>query len=430
MLNEKTALEQVVKEKKLPMPDLPSEVEKLKRQIAEFKEHTAWRPTDDQLEHPQDAQTSRSSHKNVDINFSAQIPVSENLYEIPIKIVNQTNNSTNSMKTVSHKGHNNAALANDKPVNGSIVQTVEQNGGGGGKIKARSLGVINSVENFQLMQKPLAEPLSGDALKSSTAKIASPKSSQASDAAKLNAPIAPAPDQLKVSSTTAANRKAEENFGKPKAKQVPSGVVPIQANLEDIINQSLDNSQHAANGNENAARNNRYVNVVDEVGGGGVAADATNPKLDKKKAPAANHATNNDDNVAHEVNDNNDFIMYDRNHKDHMQAALGDANINAINNAAEEDMNLYDNKFNVAKPNENGDELEAGPKADGNKVAQDDSNKLLNEIDGDQGRVAYEDDAHLEEQQEEEDGKLKMEKFKRLQKLRQMFLLNRIFHRR
>lgn len=410
MLNENTALQQVVKEKKLAVPILPSEVEKLKRQIAEFKEHTAWRPTDDQLEHPQDAQTSRSSHKNVDINFSAQIPVSENLYEIPIKIVNQTNNSTNSMQTVSHKRHGNA-LANDKPVIGSIVQSVGQNGGG--KVKARSLGVINSVENFQLMQKPLAEPLSGDAFKSSTAKIASPKTSQASDATKFNAPIAPAPDQLKVSSTTAANRKAEENFGKPKAKQVPSGVVPIQANLEDIINQSLDNSQHAANGNENVARNNRYVNVVDEVGG--VAADATNPKLDKKKT--AIHPANNDDNVAHEVNDNNDFIMYDRSHKDHMQAALGDANINAINNAAEEDMNLYDNKFNLAKPNENGDELEAAQKADGIKVAQDDSNKLLNEIDGDQGRVAYEDDAHLEEQQEEEDGKIRMETFKRLPKL-------------
>jgi len=258
--------------------------------------------------------------------------------------------------------------------------------------------VINSVENFQLMQKPLAESLSGDALKSSTAKIVSSKSSQA---AKFNVPIAPAPDQLKVSSTTAANRKAEENFGRPKAKQVPNGVVPIQANLEDIINQSLDNSQHAANGNENAARNNRYVNVVDEVVG--AAADAVNPKLDKKKSPVAVHPANNDDNVAHEVNDNNDFIMYDRSHKDHMQAALGAANINAINNAAEEDMNLYDNKFNLAKPNENGDELETAQKVDGNKLAQEDSNKLLNEIDGDQGRVVYEDDAHLEEQEDEDD---------------------------
>lgn len=388
------------------MPDLPSEVEKLKRIIAEFKEHTDWRPTDYQLEHPQDVQTARTSQKNVDISFSAQIPVSQNLYEIPIKHGNQTAINTNSMQAIEHQKQNNALDNNNKPLNGTIVQTVGQNGGG--NIKARSLGVINSVENFQLMQKPLAEPLASDALKSSTAKIASAKTSEASIVAKFNAPIAPAPDQVKASSTTAANRKAEENFGKPKAKQVPNGVVPIQENLEDIINQNVDNSQAAANGNENAARNNRYVNVVDEVGGAAASAvaDAINSKIDKKKAAAVGQQTNNDDNVAQEVNDNNDFIMYDRSHKDHMQAALGDANINAINNAAEEDLNLYDNKFNLAKPNENGDELDTAHKGDSNKLqAQDDSNKLMNEIDGDQGRVGYEDDGHLEEQQEEEDGK-------------------------
>lgn len=378
------------------------------------------------MEHPQGVQTPKSISKH-DINFSAQIPVSENMYQIPIKIVNHTNsNSTNSMQT--------PPLANVNSVNSIIngVQTGFNNNNGVGNqiihnnsnknninnnsnVGPLNAGVINSVENFQLMQKPLADPLAGDNLKSSTAKIsnASPKTSEASANEKLfNAPNAPMPEQLKVSSTTAAtNRKAaEENFGKPKAKQVPNGVVPIQVNLEEMMNRNQDSSQNGPNGNENAAKNNRYVNVVDE------AADSINAgNAERKKSAAAVAAVaavqnNNEaiDNVAHEVNDNNDFIVYDRSHKDHIQAVLGDNNnkYHAINNAAEEDMNLYDNKVNLAKPIDDGDELGLMHRNDDSKLlAHHDSNKLLNEINGDEGRVAYGDDAHLEEQMEEEDGK-------------------------
>lgn len=411
-----------MKEKKYAMPDLPSEIERLTRQIAQFKEHTAWRPSanDDvvssaaanQMEHPQDVQTQRTSNNKHDISFSAQIPVSDNLYQIPIKIVNHINSSSTQNNSMP------AAIDNvnliDRNVN-SITNSLSNGldphlGGDGGDKKAfdnhrkHNLGVINSVENFQLMQKPLADPLPIAASQSSTtAKISNAKTSEASVNGKFEIPNAPIPDQLKLSSTTSANRRAEENFGKQRLKQVPNGVVPIQTNLEEMINRDVD----ASYPNESAAQNNRYVNV----------ADAMVANAERKKAAVA-AVQNNDakDNVAHEVNDNNDFIVYERSHKEHMPAALGDNKFNVINNAAEEDMNLYDNnKFNLAKANaehgNDGDLNFAGHKRnDGGKLlahnANNDNGKFLNEIDADGGRVGYADgdEAHLEEQMEEDDG--------------------------
>lgn len=215
LLNEKLTLEKVAKGQKIPQPILQSDVDRLTKQIADFKEHCAWRPDDssNQMEHPQSSQTQKSAGKHADINFSAQIPVSENLYQIPMKIVNHTNISTNSMQTVLAIGNNN--LDNIKTID-RVVRANEPNGGGGGNGVVRNAGVINSVENFQLMQKPLADPSPVDRVKTSTAKISSQvsKTSEGGERGTFNAPNAPMPDQLKASSTTAASRKAEENFGR------------------------------------------------------------------------------------------------------------------------------------------------------------------------------------------------------------------------
>lgn len=420
MLNDKAILEKVVNEKNIAMPELPSEIDRLQHQIEQYKEHTAWRPStiDDptasasgavnQMEHPQDVQTNRASNNKHDINFSEQISVSDNLYQIPMKILNHNGSSSTTNNSMS------AAVDNvnliDRNINSNAYSHLGYlgDGGGGRQIVADShkqnhLGVINSVENFQLMQKPLGDPLANAAQpSSSTAKIGNAKTSEASLNGKFEIPNAPMPEQLKLSSTTAANRRAEENFGKPRAKQVPNGVVPIQVNLEEMINRDFDST------NENAAQNNRYVNVADAM----VAAN-----VERKKAAVAAVQNNdaNDANVAREVNDNNDFIVYDRSHKGHMPAAPGDNKFNVINNAAEEDMNLYDNNhnhFHLAKANgargDDGDMAGQRHRDGAKQIAHNGLNangKLLNEIDADGGRVAYADgadDAHMEEQLEEE----------------------------
>lgn len=413
-----------MKEKKYAMPEMPSQIERLQRQIDLFKEHTAWRPPADsddtgaaanQMEHPHDVQTQQNNNNNNnkhDINFSAQIPVSDNLYKIPIKIVNHdnsgsTNNNNNSMPA----DVDNLNL-NDKNNVISNVYTSKSNGfidtqlGDGNlmnivKPNKSLLGVINSVENFQLMQKPLAEPLAGAA---STAKIGHVKTSEASDNGKLELPNAPMPEQLKVSSTTAANRiaHAEENFGKPRPKPVPHGVVPIQVNLEEMINRDFDANQ--ANENGAAQSNNRYGNVADAM-------MAVNAERKKAAVAAVQNNDANDANVAHEVNDNNDFIVYERSHKEHMPVALGDNKFNVINNAAEEDLNLYDNNNNNINNHINKNHI--GGNEAGKSLGRHGLNngKLANEIEADGGRMgAYADgdEAHMEEQllEEGEDGRL------------------------
>ena len=155
------------------------------------------------------------------------------------------------------------------------------------------------------------------------------------------------------------------------------------------------------------------------------------------------------------MNDNDFNIIDDKNHKDHLQQVLDDEKININNdnhnsinnninngnnnnninnnnnNAAEEDTNLYDNKltFNLQKPNDVDLDLQIINKhisSNNNennninindkkhkKIINESNNnkylknkeKLLNEIAGDQGKVAeYPEDIHLEEQVEEDDG--------------------------
>lgn len=172
-------------------------------------------------------------------------------------------------------------------------------------------------------------------------------------------------------------------------------------NLEEIMNRNQDVSQNGPNGD---VKNNRYANVVDDFGRIGSDA-AANGKTDIRKAAAVVQNNEVNDNGAHEVNDNNDFIVDERSHKGHMHDALGDNKLHAINNAAEEDMNLYDHKFNLAKPKEAGDGSDARNNNGDGKHLDKNDNKLLNEIDGDQGKVVYPDEIRMEEQLEEEDGK-------------------------
>lgn len=387
-------------------------------QIAQFKEHCAWRP-ENQLNAPQPETDKRSSTaKTVEVNFNAQIPVSENLYKISINNANQIDPKTNNLQNVNI--NNNDRLPSDK--NNAKFRNNE-NGGGDGSAhndintyRKMSDNLIHSVENFQfIVDSPLNKAASSTAKNNAAAvspAASNRKTSEANDG-KFNAPNAPMPEQLRVSSTTAASKKQDENkAGKLKApKPVPNGVVPIQ---EETLIKSLENAPDPSDNEANEANeNNRYANVVDEVGKSDaknlneVSAVGAAPPENVKEKLGDLQNVNDNDNAAHEVNDNNDFVVVDRNHKDHFNDQTNNKNV--INNAAEEDMNLYENRLNLVKPNvlenhqdrQDEDDLQVINKEDGKLGNKD--NKLLNEIDGDQGKVAYPDE-HLEEQLEEEDG--------------------------
>lgn len=366
-----------------------AEIERLRKEITGFTMHCSWRPESVASEHVAHAQ-AHTSKKSNDKNFNAQILVSRNLYKIQLGTDNHTNEKQS--KTGVNSIHSNVGNGGDGSVNSPNTYSVN---------KHDADVIINSVENFQLVPKPLI----GINLRSSTTTTTPTSRRKTSEATndKLNeAPIAPMPDQApRTSSTTVANRKT--NGTVPRARQskpVPDGVVPIQSSFDELMIRNLD--QKAETPNEN----NRYVNVVDEA-----VDDANNKKkLDndsiKKKL---NEPQNDNDNGAREVNDdNNDFVVHDA-HKG------GDG----IKNAAEEDMNLYENKFNLARPIDTDahfhravDDLtiQRGAGVGGNddedaKALNHDNNKLLNEIDGDQGKVVYPDVLHIEEQLEDEDGK-------------------------
>lgn len=341
---------------------------RLEKQIDAYNEHCTWRPDDaiDSFDLQKQQDLIAQQHvKEIDKNFNAQIPVSENLYRIPITIVNHTIASSNRML----------------------------NSGVGNKLSERG-GIINSVENFQIFPKPIVDsnkdvmdepPKIGDERKSSTA--SNSLKSSVSINGELKMPNAPAPtatpgNKLKTSSTT----ETHKFLLKTKTKPIPEGVVPVPEMVNFMMKQNDDM-------NEKESQNDRYSNVVEEIGS------------KKSSDKVVNDVVLNDaDTGAHEVLDNNDFSVddHDRNHKDHLQEVLEDKILN-MNNAAEDDTNIaYDKGLSLGKVNGDPD-LKNVHKDD--KLMQ--NNKLLNELDADQGKVAEyrEDDLHLEQAEEEGDGK-------------------------
>ncbi|XP_037036220.1 uncharacterized protein LOC119074303 isoform X2 [Bradysia coprophila] len=223
-------------------------------------------------------------------------------------------------------------------------------------------------------------PRNGDERKSSTSPNA--LKSSASNNGELKMPNAPVPtatpsNKLKTSSTTETSKFQS----KTKSKPIPEGVVPVPEMVDFMLNKNDDLS-------EKGSQNDRYSNVVlDEIGG-----------AKKSSDKVVNEVVVNDaDTGAHEVLDNNDFLVDDRNHKDHLQEVLEDKLLN-MNNAAEDDTNnAYDKGLNLGKVIGDSDVHKDG------KAVQ--NNKLLNELDADQGKVPEyrEDDLHLEQAEEEGD---------------------------
>ncbi|XP_062565148.1 uncharacterized protein DDB_G0290685 isoform X1 [Armigeres subalbatus] len=290
-------------------------------------------------------------------NFAEQISVSQDLYKIPVVLSNRTN----------HIGSLPEGSPNDQQLDGHgvIAKPFEIND----QIKPKpgsavDGGVINSVENFQMIPKPLPLVSTNEEnkkqiaqasnvlqqpqlMKTSTSIPASLNKKTSERNSNFQVPILAAPtvippDGAKSSSsttstTTPSNGSVRKPASKLRTKTLPVGVVPFPDNMEDLMKVEENNSENAIN--------NRYLNVASHQN--------ANAKNEKRARSDKDLNFNNADqeNGAHEVLNDNDFNLggggggaAGANNNQLQQPNLKEANQNG-ENAAEEDTNLYDQRI-------------------------------------------------------------------------------------
>lgn len=286
----------------------------------------------------------------VEKNFNSQILVSPDEYKIPINIKNRTNNNIGS-----HGALNN------------VIIDVQN-------------GIINSVENFQMIPKPIDD---------SSNVLQQPQEVKSASSTTTTTPTSVKRNK-KDSQAVAANEQSKKMLSSTKEsprvmKALPKGVLPIP----DLVK------------NENSPENEV---LKDEV-----KIDDTLNKPQNDFQPG-NEIVNEMENGAQEINDN-DFNIDEKSHRnnndhDHMQELLDQDKNLVINqdNAAEEDM--YDNHKQLNKKgNNNNDEMEL----EINRPVGNKNEKLLNdEILNDHGQEAnkegeYQEDLHIDGQAEQPD---------------------------
>ncbi|XP_058823132.1 uncharacterized protein LOC131684350 isoform X1 [Topomyia yanbarensis] len=364
-------------------------------------------------------------------NFAEQISVSEDLYKIPVVLRNRTNNLG-----VLHGGLAPvfAAIEQDQETRGVIAKPFETNENLKKPNPAAAAvdgGVINSVENFQIIPKPMPlvsndEPdakkqspqannvLQEPVLVKTSTSISSMNKKTSEKNSNLQVPILAVPTvgvpdgnkSSSTSTTTPSSGVAKKTSNKLRSKALPVGVVPFPENMEDLMKPDENNSENAIN--------NRYLNVASHQTANGY--DEKRSRNDKD----LNFMNGNVEleNGAHEVNDNDFNLGGGANNNQLQQPNLKDANQNGENvNAAEEDTNLYDQKLFanplIQQQSQHGDYNDLhhhmGGKREGGKVAI--GEKLINEIVRDHGKEGdnypneMEEDLHLDGPQEaEEDG--------------------------
>lgn len=300
----------------------------------------------------------------VERNFNEQVQVNANTYNIPIHI--QSHNRTLS----------NDSLSNDRSLDFGLKTNISANLGDGAPLKTAitnannepqriNLGIINSVENFQILAKPVQDNNSKQnvlkepgrvKVSSSTATL--DKAELSSKPGKMAAPIAVIPTIVQQSSV------AQKPATSQRSRKLPEGVVPIPESMNELVHSDLGGFDRPGQEASNLLQNGNEV-----------------------------------DTGAHEVNDFN--IIEDRNHHDHVM--IDDEKVNLIdNNAAEvggdKDKHKADEDFDLESINR---DLQLNREDKEKKKKQADTDKFHEEVAGDQGF-----DEHLEEQVEEgEDGK-------------------------
>lgn len=364
-------------------------IHQMKQEIDDYKSHCTWRPVQKIVGPTLLPENKTSTKSSVEKNFSAQIAVSDNLYKIPIKYANNTDKTMGNGINKKHGDGLSTSLQSNTKQTSIAVNTFNTN------------AIINSVENFQLVPKPLVDSFAEAPAQpsASTTNSSLRKTSESADGLNVNVgPNALLPEQSRASSTMVASKKMEE-YKQNKHVKLPNGVVPFQSNLDDMSARGLDTKE------ENLSKpqtNNRYSNIVAE----------SNDENENAKGNDINdslkdlqNGDGNNDMGAREVNDSNDFVVDEHNHHGHFQDTFDHKD--EAGDAAE-DLNVYKVKKLKAKhPNEiqNGsdDDIQVinrvGDMEDDERFPLN-GEQLKNEIKADQGKV------YDEAIQEDEDGKI------------------------
>lgn len=297
--------------------------QQLTEELNEMRKHCDFRLATGNSPIPSSSVASKA--QEVQRSFDEQVLVEENTYQIPIHIQSPgvASNSLNNNLSL-QTSNRTMDLHRDAPLIASSTNPVDAQDIWA---KPKPGGIINSVENFQILPKPLEEQVvssdNENVLKEPVAKES--KSSTATvikhDSKSLDRalPIAIIQEQSSVAAKPASSPQSSATKG---AKKIPDGVVPIPESMNAIFNQE----EPPAN-----IKNARYSNAV--------AADSqllpAVPASEEEQNPVnflLQHG-NEGENRAHEVNDFN--IVEDRNHHDHLQEVLDDAKLVINNNAAE-----------------------------------------------------------------------------------------------
>lgn len=330
----------------------------------------------------------RKSSPSVDTNFNQQIVVSPDVYKLVIA------NSSSLSPPLSTQANSSPSHSLNKKF--TPKESFHVGGDVGDGVKSRhDDGIINSVENFQLIQKSigggggeddqargvLAQPqlLNAKGASSSTSTTTTTTTTESSrNKEKLEGPPLLKAPMLKESSSSTSTSTRTTTLSTKKI-EIPEGVVPFP-----------EQSFLVPEENSNAVEtNNRYGNV-DEVNNKKSTSDVKQDNLNFLNG-------HDDDNEANEVPDN-DFNIDEMNKKSSkvdgkgVGGGGGGADGGNENNNAEEDTNLYEaNKGIFINPGKEGNNAH---KNDGNDL------KLRHEVMDDQGKEGendyHNDDVHLD----------------------------------
>ncbi|XP_018801234.1 PREDICTED: putative leucine-rich repeat-containing protein DDB_G0290503 isoform X1 [Bactrocera latifrons] len=427
--------------------ELQSKVINLENIIAQYEQHCDYKPetksNNEKPLNPPNTLRNTSPRTRIEKSFNEQVPVSAGLYHIDIKLTNKTEEvaSTNTNQTISptnktidsnsnatnveHKENDNENVIL-KAGSDIVAGGVGLDGAGGFlpylSRSNRSL-ILNSVENFQILPKPIEKVADGGESDGKVLnQLRQPPSNQ-SDASANNKLILPLSAPRKAATTEAS--KSEQHVLEvnapikeinntsttssafpplpmpPNPRKLPENVAPIPANFEELLKEDNANlkadlakeadvnaAEEVQKHGNDGAKNNRYANAINEM----------EPKASNKENVIAAANAANEDSGAHEIKDN-EFI--------------NDQNFNL---PANEENNFFDGGVK----NEPAGNVEDKPQGDDNDDDEGlvgavdagdiavknhnllDTNNLNNEVAGDQGKE-FPDELRLEENNEEDE---------------------------
>uniref|UniRef100_A0A034WIV1 Uncharacterized protein n=1 Tax=Bactrocera dorsalis TaxID=27457 RepID=A0A034WIV1_BACDO len=427
--------------------ELQSKVINLEHIIAQYEQHCDYKPetksNNEKPLNPPNTLRNTSPRTRIEKSFNEQVPVSAGLYHIDIKLTNKTEEvvSTNTNQTISPTNKTIASNSNAPNVehkendNENVILKAGSDivaggvglDGVGGFLpylsrSNRSL-ILNSVENFQILPKPIEKVADGAESDGKVLnQLRQPPANQ-SDASSNNKLILPLSGPRKAATTEAS--KSEQHVLEvnapikeinntsttssafpplpmpPNPRKLPENVAPIPANFEELLKEDNANlkadlakeadvnaAEEVQKHGNDGAKNNRYANAINEM----------EPKASNKEKVIAAANAANEDSGAHEIKDN-EFI--------------NDQNFNL---PANEENNFFDggvknepagNVEEKPKGDDNDDDEGLAGAVDAGDIAVKnhnllDTNNLNNEVAGDQGKE-FPDELRLEENNEEDE---------------------------